>query len=96
MKRMNKLMFVVAIMAVLSLNNTAKAQDSATADKVSFTAGADIYSSYVWRGTKFAGPSIQPTVAMDAGIFTLGVWGSYGTVVPGGSPYYENRPLPFL
>ncbi len=83
-------MLAAAMVSALSLNNMAKAQDSSS--KTSFTAGADIYSSYVWRGTKFAGPSIQPTVALNAGDFTLGVWGSYGTVVPGGSPYYETDP----
>ena len=82
-------MLAITMVSVLSLNNVAKAQDSS---KTSFTAGADIYSSYVWRGTKFAGPSIQPTVALNAGDFTVGVWGSYGTVVPGGSPYYETDP----
>lgn len=80
------------MLAVLSLSNTAMAQDNAASSKTSFTAGADIYSSYVWRGSKFAGPSIQPSVALNAGDFTLGVWGSYGTVVPGGSPYYETDP----
>lgn len=93
MKEIYKLMLVGTMLLILSFNNTAEAQNSSSsANKVSFTAGADIYSSYVWRGTKFAGPSIQPTVKMDAGNFTLGVWGSYGTSVPGGGPYYETDP----
>lgn len=92
MKKITKLILAGVIVAVFSLNSVAKAQDSSTSNKASFATGADIYSSYVWRGTKYAGPSIQPTVALNAGDFTLGVWGSYGTVVPGGSPYYETDP----
>jgi len=43
-----------------------------------FSAGADLVSSYVWRGSKIGtGPNIQPTVKFVAGGFTLGAWGSY-------------------
>jgi len=45
--------------------------------KAQFTAGVDLYSSYVWRGSKFAGPSVQPSVKFTAGGLTAGVWGSY-------------------
>jgi len=45
--------------------------------KAQFTTGLDLYSSYVWRGTKFAGPSIQPSVKFTTGGLTVGVWGSY-------------------
>ncbi|MFZ5942198.1 MAG: TorF family putative porin [Bacteroidota bacterium] len=45
---------------------------------VSFDAGADIVSNYIFRGTKFGtGPAIQPGVTFTAGNFTLGGWGSY-------------------
>lgn len=91
MKKIIKLIYVGLIVFALSFTNVVKGQGT-TGNKVSFTAGADIYSSYVWRGTKFAGPSIQPTVAMNAGNFSIGVWGSYGTAVPGGGPYYETDP----
>jgi hypothetical protein len=40
--------------------------------------GLDIYSTYVWRGTAFSGPSIQPTVEYSTGGFSLGAWGSQG------------------
>ncbi len=44
----------------------------------SFNAGADIYSSYVWRGTKYGeGPAIQPKLEFKAGPFTAGAWGSF-------------------
>ena len=58
-----------------------------------FSVGADIYSSYVWRGTKFAGPSIQPSLSYTTGGLTVGVWGSYGTVLMSPYvPYYETDP----
>lgn len=43
-----------------------------------FKASADVVSSYVWRGTKFSGVSIQPTLDFTAGGFSIGSWGSAG------------------
>jgi hypothetical protein len=46
--------------------------------KSSFNVGADIYSNYVWRGTKLGtGPSFQPSVEFVTGGLTLGVWGAF-------------------
>jgi len=43
-----------------------------------FTAGADLFSNYVFRGTKFGtGPSVQPSVKYINGVFTAGVWGAF-------------------
>lgn len=43
-----------------------------------FSVGVDLYSNYVWRGTKFgSGPSVQPSVAFSKGAITLGVWGAF-------------------
>lgn len=43
-----------------------------------FSAGADFYSSYVWRGTRYGtGPAVQPTLKFAAGPFTAGAWGSF-------------------
>jgi uncharacterized protein (TIGR02001 family) len=40
--------------------------------------GLDIYSSYVWRGTKFgSGPAFQPSLEFSAGNLAIGAWGSY-------------------
>src|SRR5690554_2645582 len=40
--------------------------------------GLDVYSSYVWRGTKFgSGPAFQPYLEMGVGNFSIGAWGSY-------------------
>lgn len=40
--------------------------------------GVDLYSTYVWRGVSYAGPSIQPYVEFSNGGFALGAWGSQG------------------
>jgi len=43
-----------------------------------FSAGADLVSSYLWRGSKFgSGPAIQPYVEVGFGGFAIGGWGSY-------------------
>jgi hypothetical protein len=52
------------------------AQDETTTSP--FTLGADVVSSYVWRGTNFGGPAIQPGIAYNQGGLTLGAWGSWG------------------
>jgi hypothetical protein len=42
-----------------------------------FSAGADFYSNYIWRGSKFGtGPAIQPSVKYSGKILTLGAWAS--------------------
>lgn len=43
-----------------------------------FKVGLDIYSNYIWRGSKFGtGPALQPKVEFNKGGFTLGSWGSF-------------------
>ncbi|MDD4225568.1 MAG: hypothetical protein PHU98_04210 [Mariniphaga sp.] len=43
-----------------------------------WTTGIDIFSSYIWRGTKIgSGPAFQPSVEYNAGEFTIGAWGSF-------------------
>ncbi|MDO9634898.1 MAG: TorF family putative porin [Paludibacter sp.] len=43
-----------------------------------FEVGADVVSSYVWRGTQFSGASVQPGITFSAGNFSVGAWGSAG------------------
>lgn len=39
--------------------------------------GVDLYSSYVWRGSKFGkGPAVQPYVDFTTKGFSVGAWGS--------------------
>ncbi len=52
------------------------AQDEATTSP--FSVGADLVSSYVWRGTNFGGPAVQPGISYSQGGLTLGAWGSWG------------------
>jgi hypothetical protein len=43
-----------------------------------FSAGADFYTNYIWRGTKYGtGPAIQPSVKYVNSGLTVGVWGSF-------------------
>ena len=76
-----KNIFGIAAIAVLTLSTTTvKAQDF----------GADVVSSYVWRGTQFGtGPVIQPwfTLPTITDALELGVWGSFP--VAGGDQTYE-------
>jgi hypothetical protein len=44
----------------------------------SWNTGIDLYSSFVWRGVRYSGPSIQPTLEYTTGHFTIGSWGSAG------------------
>ena len=47
--------------------------------------GADLVSSYVWRGTQFgSGAHIQPYMDLGSGNLTGGVWGSFPTTANGG------------
>jgi hypothetical protein len=43
---------------------------------LNFSVGADLVSSYVWRGGYGAGASIQPSVGLEISGFTLSAWGS--------------------
>ncbi len=52
------------------------------AQSVSF--GADFFNRYVWRGYDFGDSfSIQPGLALSAGGFELGTWGSYSISADG-------------
>lgn len=62
--------------AGLTFPSVVNAQDEKTGSK--FITGADVYSNYVWRGSKLGqGPAFQPTVKFTNGGFTAGVWGSF-------------------
>jgi hypothetical protein len=70
--RMAAMMLAVMFLIPLSSN----AQESE--DSSPFSAGADLVSSYLWRGIKFGtGPAVQPYVELGLGNFAVGAWGSY-------------------
>ena len=86
--------FILTIMTVfVTLNsNSIQAQDF----------GADLVSSYVWRGTQFgSGAHIQPWMELGSGSLTGGVWGSFPTTASGGGNEldlwvsYDFGPLAF-
>jgi len=61
--------FAIALVALVASASTAKAQ---------LAVGADVVSSYVWRGVAQGSnqPNIQPTLSYTFGGLTLGAWGS--------------------
>ncbi len=49
-----------------------------TPNESPFSIGADLYSNYVWRGSKFGtGIAVQPSVKFSSNNFTIGAWGSF-------------------
>lgn len=85
MKR-SELFFTGLVVLMIVATTQVRAQEEVAVSK--FSSGADVYSNYIWRGTKFGkGPSIQPTVKFVSGGLTLGVWGSYDA-----SGYAETDP----
>ncbi|WP_298652788.1 TorF family putative porin [uncultured Proteiniphilum sp.] len=67
---MKKFGLFIVLVAVSHATSGIKAQE------VTVSAGADIVSSYIWRGL-YAGPaSVQPGISLSAGNFSVGVWGS--------------------
>ncbi|MFV0537057.1 MAG: hypothetical protein ACK5M3_06735 [Dysgonomonas sp.] len=67
---LKKACLAVILLSILSVSD-AKAQS-----KVEVDLGADLVSSYVWRGSKAAGVSAQPFISASLSNFTLGAWGS--------------------
>lgn len=64
------------VLAVTAGSIEVNAQDESSG--TSFDIGADIYTSYIWRGSKLGtGPALQPSVSITTGGFTAGVWGSF-------------------
>ncbi len=68
---MKKVKIVLIFMLVNTLSLSISAQGVST--------GLDLVSTYVWRGTKLSGPSIQPSIQWSKSGLTIGSWGSAGT-----------------
>ena len=74
-KQSFKLSSLILIAICFFTLNESKAQDL----------GADLVSSYVWRGTQFgSGAHIQPWVSLSSGDLEVGAWGSFPTTAAGG------------
>lgn len=56
----------------------AMAIPAAAQDKVEVNVGADVVSSYIWRGQDLGNASIQPTLSVGYRGFSLTAWGSAG------------------
>ena len=80
MKNLNKIFssyskFTLLTIVALLSTNISYSQDF----------GADLVSSYVWRGTQFgSGSHIQPYMDIGSGNLSGGVWGSFPTSAKGG------------
>jgi uncharacterized protein (TIGR02001 family) len=74
MKRFIKTLAILVVTSI-TFSTATNAQEEKTGP--SFSVGSDIYSNYVWRGSRLGGPAFQPTVKFTAGGFTAGVWGSF-------------------
>jgi uncharacterized protein (TIGR02001 family) len=75
MKNFRTILLVVLV-ATLAKPYTVKAQEEEEKESP-FSVGADLVSSYVWRGVKYGGPSLQPYVEFGVGGFAIGAWGSF-------------------
>lgn len=70
--RIHYCLFLVAALTI-SLSLFSQEEESE-----SLSVGADIYSSYIWRGIENGtGPAIQPVLEYTSGTFTAGAWGSF-------------------
>ncbi len=74
---MNRLLKGSAFMIATAIPAAMSAQN-----QVEASAGADIVSSYIWRGQELGNGAIQPSASIAYKGFSLGAWGSYGIVDP--------------
>ncbi len=65
-------------LVVLLIITTCQVRAQEEESKSNFSVGIDVFTNYIWRGTKFgSGPSLQPSVKFMTGGLTVGVWGSF-------------------
>jgi hypothetical protein len=70
-----RIYFLAIALLLVSGVSSIKAQEEESSSP--FSLGADVVSNYVWRGSKFGGPSIQPYIELGLGNFAVGTWGSF-------------------
>jgi hypothetical protein len=70
---MKKMKRVIVVIVALAFTLGVKAQEESG---LSFSVGADIVSSYVWRGLYQTGTAVQPAASLSIGGFSLSAWGS--------------------
>jgi len=88
-------MILMGLIALVIISTTSlQGQDVSVSSK--FSVAADLYSNYIWRGSKFGqGPSIQPSVKFATGGLTVGVWGSFDASGYAETDPYISYTLPF-
>ncbi len=74
MKTLNKITTLLVLVVVLVFTSS----DITKAQEVEVSTGVDLYSTYVFRGIAYSGPSWQPSVELSTGGFAIGAWGSQG------------------
>jgi uncharacterized protein (TIGR02001 family) len=63
------------VLFVIASNQVSAQEEKPKSD---FNVNVDLYSNYIWRGSKYgSGPAVQPSVKFNSGFFTVGVWGSF-------------------
>lgn len=67
---MKKIKFFIIVLVISTAITGIKAQE------VTVSAGADVVSSYIWRGLYCGPASVQPGISLSAGNFSIGAWGS--------------------
>ena len=71
MKKTNGIAILLIAIFAMSFSGV-KAQEEESPVSV----GVDLYSTYVWRGVAYGGPSLQPWVDFTSGGFSVGAWES--------------------
>jgi hypothetical protein len=88
------LFFTGLVVLMFLTTNGVQAQEETSVSK--FSVGADLYSNYIWRGSKLGqGPAIQPTVKFVSNGLTIGVWGSFDASGYAEVDPYISYTLPF-
>ena len=83
-----------ALVFMLFIPVVTMAQDNS--ENSNFSAGADFYSNYVWRGSKYGtGPAFQPWVDFTSGGFSIGMWGSFDALGYTEADPYISYTFPF-
>ena len=88
------LFFSGMVLMLITISSGVNAQSEEKKSK--FSSGADFYSNYVWRGTRFGqGPHLQPSVKYSTGGLTVGIWGSFDFNGYSEADPYLSYSLPF-
>jgi hypothetical protein len=72
----NSILVFTAVLLTGFIDHTSVYGQDQQAD-TRFSVGADFYSNYIWRGTRYGtGPAVQPSLEFGKGGLKIGVWGS--------------------